>query len=103
MLTVFTSPSRYSQGKGATAALGREMASLGLEGPALILAGKTVIGLLAQAWQRSLDEAGLKHAVHRFGGECSLAEIERVKAAARELRTADSITSRSHDRLGTAR
>ena len=63
-----------------------EMTALGLEGPVLIIAGKTVIGLLAQTWQRSLDEAGLKHAVHRFGGECSLAEIERVKAAARELR-----------------
>jgi glycerol dehydrogenase len=86
MLTVFTSPSRYTQGKGATAALGLEMTALGLEGPVLIIAGKTVIGLLAQTWQRSLEEAGLKHAVHRFGGECSLAEIERVKAAARELK-----------------
>ena len=36
MLSVFCSPSRYTQGKGATAALGREMAALGLEGPALI-------------------------------------------------------------------
>ena len=85
MLSVFTSPSRYTQGKGATAALGREMTALGLEGPVLIIAGKTVIGLLAPAWQRSLDEAGFKHAVHRFSGECSLTEIERVKAAGREL------------------
>ena len=85
MLSVFTSPSRYTQGKGATAALGREMTALGLEGPVLIIAGKTVIGLLAPTWQRSLDEAGFKHAVHRFSGECSLTEIERVKAAGREL------------------
>src|SRR3954453_11480334 len=74
MLSVFTSPSRYTQGRGATAALGQEMKALGLEGPVLIIAGKTVIGLLAQTWQRSLDEAGLKQAVHRFVGECSLAE-----------------------------
>src|SRR3954462_6719010 len=74
MLSVFTSPSRYTQGKGATAALGREMNALGLEGPVLIIAGKTVIGLLAATWRRSLDEAGLGHAVHRFGGECSLVE-----------------------------
>ena len=90
MLTVFTSPSRYTQGKGATAALGHEMTTLGLEGPVLIVAGKTVIGLLARTWQQSLDEAGLRHAVHRFGGECSLTEIERVKAAARELRRQSS-------------
>jgi glycerol dehydrogenase len=82
-LTVFCSPSRYTQGKGATAALGREMVALGLEGPALVIAGKTVIGRLAETWQASLDEVGWRHAVHRFGGECSLAEIERVKAAAR--------------------
>ena len=48
MLTVFTSPSRYTQGKGATAALGREMTTLGLEGPVLFIAGKTVISLLAR-------------------------------------------------------
>jgi len=85
MLSVFTSPGRYTQGKGATAALGREMTALGLEGPVLIIAGKTVIGLLSPTWQRSLDEAGFKHAVHHFSGECSLTEIERVKTAGREL------------------
>ena len=84
-LAVFCSPSRYTQGKGATAALGREMVALGLEGPALILAGKTVIGRLAETWKASLAGAGLKHAVHRFGGECSPGEIERVKASARDL------------------
>ena len=79
MLSVFSSPSRYTQGKGATSALGQEMSVLGLEGPVLIIAGKTVIGLLAPTWQQTLTEAGLKHAVHRFSGECSLTEIERVK------------------------
>ena len=81
MLSVFTSPTRYTQGKGATAALGREITTLGLEGPVLIIAGKTAIGLLAKVWQRSLEDVDLKHAVHRFGGECSLIEIERVKVA----------------------
>ena len=33
MLSIFCSPSRYTQGRGATAALGREMAALGLAGP----------------------------------------------------------------------
>ena len=103
MLSVFTSPSRYTQGKGATAALGREMTALGLEGPVLIIAGKTVIGLLAPAWQRSLDEAGFKHAVHRFSGECSLTEIERVKAAGRELGARTIVGAGGGKVLDTAR
>ncbi|HKM54191.1 MAG TPA: glycerol dehydrogenase [Isosphaeraceae bacterium] len=103
MLTVFTSPSRYTQGKGATSALGHEMTTLGLEGPVLVIAGKTVIGLLTQTWQRSLDEAGLKHAVHRFGGECSLAEIERVKATARELKARTIVGAGGGKVLDTAR
>jgi hypothetical protein len=45
------------------------MATLGLEGPALIIAGKTVISRLAETWKSSLDEVKLRHAVHRFGGE----------------------------------
>ncbi len=103
MLTVFTSPSRYTQGKGATAALGLEMTALGLEGPVLVIAGKTVIGLLAPAWQRSLDEAGFKHAVHRFSGECSLTEIERVKAAGRELGARTIVGAGGGKVLDTAR
>jgi glycerol dehydrogenase len=84
MLSVFCSPSRYTQGRGATAALGREMVALGLEGPVLLIAGKTVIGRLADTWKLSLDEEGMHHEVHRFAGECSPAEIERVKAVARQ-------------------
>ncbi len=103
MLSVFTSPSRYTQGKGATAALGREMTALGLEGPVLIIAGRTVIGLLAPAWQRCLDEAGFKHAVHRFSGECSLTEIERVKAAGRDLGARTIVGAGGGKVLDTAR
>lgn len=83
-LKVFCSPSRYTQGKGATAALGLEMKVLGLEGPALVIASKSVIGRLSATWETSLAEAGIGHAIHRFGGECSLAEVERVKTTARE-------------------
>src|SRR5271166_36874 len=103
MLTVFTSPSRYTQGKGATTALGHEMTTLGLEEPVLIIAGKTVIGLLARTWQQSLDEAGFKHLVHRFSGECSLAEIERVKAAGRELGARTIVGAGGGKVLDTAR
>jgi glycerol dehydrogenase len=83
MLSVFCSPARYTQGKNATAALGREMTGLGLGGPALVLAGSSARRLLSDVWERTFREAGIKHAVEPFGAECSLAEIERVKEVAR--------------------
>lgn len=82
MLSVFSSPSRYTQGRNATAALGEEMAGLGLRGPALIVAGNSARRLLSSVWEKSLGGAGFSFAIHPFGGECSLAEIEDVKAAA---------------------
>ncbi len=83
MLSVFCSPCRYTQGKNATAELGRELKTIGLEGPALILAGGSAIRLLSETWRDALGGAGIAYAVEKFGGECSLREIERVKAAAR--------------------
>lgn len=85
MLAVFSCPSRYTQGKDATAALGQEMATLGLRGPALIVAGRSALRLLGETWERTLGAAAIRYGVHPFGGECTLAEIERVKTAASEL------------------
>ncbi len=85
MLSVFCSPSRYTQGKNATASLGQEMVGLGLRGPALVLAGRSAVRLLTATWDATFREAQISHAVHAFGGECSLAEIERVKTAARQF------------------
>ncbi len=82
MLSVFCSPSRYTQGKNATQYLGQEMAVLGLPGPALIVASKSAVRLLSEAWAQTLPGAGFAYQVFPFGGECSLAEIERVKAEA---------------------
>jgi glycerol dehydrogenase len=84
MLSVFCSPGRYTQGKNATAWLGAEMTGLGLHGPALIVAGKSAVRLLTETWETTFREARIEHAVRPFGGECSLAEIERVKTAARK-------------------
>jgi glycerol dehydrogenase len=84
MLSVFCSPSRYTQGKNATAVLGAEMAGLGLSGPVLIVGGRSPIRLLSEIWKRTFAEAGIAYAVHEFGGECSLAEIERIKQAAKQ-------------------
>jgi glycerol dehydrogenase len=103
MLSVFCSPSRYTQGKGATAVLGREMASLGLEGPALLVAGATVIGRLTDIWKSSLAEAGLRYTVHQFGGECTVAEIERGKAAARQAGARTIVGAGGGKVLDTAR
>ena len=84
MLSVFCSPSRYTQGRNATAALGSEMSALGLRGPALIAAGRSAAARLSEIWRRSLGDAGIRFAVYHFQGECSKAEIERVKTAAAE-------------------
>ena len=84
MLSVFCSPSRYTQGKNATAALGTEMIGLGLNGPALVVASRAPIRLLSETWKVTFAEAGIAFAVHEFGGECSLAEIERIKQSAKQ-------------------
>jgi len=84
MLSVFSSPARYTQGKNATASLGQEMIGLGLRGPALVLAGRSAIRLLSASWSATFQESGIVHAVHPFGGECSLVEIERIKSTARQ-------------------
>ena len=83
MLSVFAAPSRYVQGRGATASLGREMVGLGLEGPVLVVAGRSAESMLGATWAESFRQVGLAHVVHRFGGECSRAEIARVNEAAR--------------------
>lgn len=85
MLSVFCSPSRYTQGRGATAQLGAEMKVLGLPGPVLIVAGRSARELLTGVWRTSLGEAGYHFSVHPFGGECSHAEIARIVDAARAL------------------
>ncbi len=83
MLSVFCSPSRYTQGRGATEKLGEEMSALGLPGPVLIVAGRSAKSLLAGVWRRALGDSGYTHAVHDFLGECSHAEIARIVTAAR--------------------
>jgi glycerol dehydrogenase len=103
VLSVFCSPGRYTQGRGATAALGREMAGLGLEGPALLIAGKTVIGRLADTWKLSFDEVGTRHVVHCFSGECSPAEIENVKSTARQCGARSIVGAGGGKVLDTAR
>jgi glycerol dehydrogenase len=83
MISVFSSPGRYTQGKHATAELGNEMKTLGLAGPALIMAGRSAVKLLSPVWRESLGSVGIPYAVYPFGGECSPAEIARGKTEAK--------------------
>ncbi|MCW1959123.1 MAG: iron-containing alcohol dehydrogenase, partial [Mycobacterium sp.] len=82
MLRVFCSPARYTQGPNATASLGAEMAVLGLDGPALVVAGRSASRLLSDVWDRSFAGAAITYRLHEFGGQCSQQEIDRIKDAA---------------------
>jgi glycerol dehydrogenase len=103
VLTVFCSPSRYTQGPNATLSLGTEMAALGLTGPVLLLAGNSAIRLLSDTWPRALDGAGFAWQLCRFNGECSLAEIDRVKRQALEQRSQAIVGAGGGKVLDTAR
>jgi len=103
MLSVFCAPSRYTQGKNATRFLGLEMAALGLVGPALIVAGRSAVALLSETWAQSLPDAGYAFQIVHFGGECSIAEIDRVKAEARRQQAGVIIGAGGGKALDTAR
>ena len=103
MLKVFCSPSRYTQGPHATERLGSEIRALGLDGPALVVAGHSAIRLLSDAWARTFADAGLTHHIFRFGGECTAAEIGRGDNAAREARARVIVGAGGGKVLDTAR
>jgi glycerol dehydrogenase len=103
MLSVFCAPSRYTQGRNATAFLGQEIANLGLAGPALIIAGNSAIAQLSETWRVSLGDSGIAYSTLRFDGECSSSEIERCKAAASELKARIIIGAGGGKVLDTAR
>lgn len=84
MLKVFCAPARYTQGLHATDQLGSEMSNLGLDGPALIVAGRSAIRLLSEVWAKTFAEVGMRYEVFAFAGECTAAEIQRGCQAARD-------------------
>lgn len=83
MLKVFCAPSRYTQGPDATVTLGQEITNLGLQGPALIIAGRSANALLASTWTTTFGEVGMAYEVFPFAGECTAVEINRGVAAGR--------------------
>ena len=85
MFSVFSSPARYTQGMNVTQILGREMAYLGIRGPALIVAGGSAFAQLGDTWKQTLGEVDCRYGIHKFGGECSSAEIQRIRHEAESL------------------
>jgi glycerol dehydrogenase len=83
-LTVFAAPGRYVQGPGATHELGRELRRLGLSGRVLVVAGRTARQELEPIWREVLPAEALEPVVISFGGECSVAEIDRLVQQGRD-------------------
>jgi len=103
MLKVFCAPARYTQGPHATAQLGPEIRNLGLDGPALIVAGRSAVRLLSDTWAKTFAEAGMRHEVFRFAGECTAGEIRRGAQAARDAKARVIIGAGGGKVLDTAR
>jgi glycerol dehydrogenase len=102
-LKVFCSPTRYTQGPNATRQLGSEIRTLGLEGPALILAGRSAIRLLSETWERTFAEVGIGYQVLSFAGECTAAEIRRGCQAAQAMKARVVIGAGGGKALDTVR
>lgn len=100
---VFCAPSRYTQGPGSTQLLGSEMKTLGLEGPILLIAGRTAEKVLAETWRKSLQDEDFQYEILRFGGECSHSEIARGVARAREMGAHTIVGAGGGKTLDTAR
>lgn len=66
VVSIFVPQSLHAR-KNATQMLGQEMATLGLQGPALIMAGKTAVKMLAETWRETLGNAGISYEVHTWG------------------------------------
>ena len=74
---VFGSPSRYVQGPGALAGLGRELARMG--GNAALLVDPVMFERYGETIRASTGEAGLEVTFLTFGGECTGPEIDRLQ------------------------
>ncbi|MEY4630767.1 MAG: hypothetical protein RIQ81_887 [Pseudomonadota bacterium] len=83
-LSVFSSPSRYVQGPGATGFLAGELKYLGFSGSVLIVASSSAARLLSAIWEKTFAAAGLKFQVHAFSGECTAEEILAIEFRARQ-------------------
>jgi len=79
-LKVLRSPLRYVQGPHALLQMGEQLQILGIKNP-LILASPSARKATELVLTKVLKEKGIRHAFIDFRGECTFAEIERVKTA----------------------
>ncbi len=103
MLSVFCSPTRYVQGRDATASLGSEIEKLGLGKKACLVASRSALKLLSDTWKATLTAHNISYALTEFGGECSRAEIDRIKSIATENKSELVIGAGGGKVLDTAR
>ncbi|MBX9666810.1 MAG: glycerol dehydrogenase [Candidatus Obscuribacterales bacterium] len=103
MLSVFCSPTRYVQGRDATASLGSEIEKLGLGKKACLVASRSALKLLTDTWKATLTAHNISYALTEFGGECSRAEIDRIKSIATENKSELVIGAGGGKVLDTAR
>src|SRR5690606_5711674 len=80
MLRAFGSPGRYVQGAGALGQLGALAGEHGRK--PFVVADDVVLGLLRRRLEASLGALAADTRFARFGGECTVAEIDRLAAEA---------------------
>ncbi len=76
LMKTLISPSKYVQGPGAVAEVGKYAAGMGKR--ALIIGGKTALQAAQSSLMSSLEAAGVKVSVELFRGESSWEEIRRL-------------------------
>lgn len=74
--TIFTSPSKYIQGKDELNQIGQYVKSIGKK--ALILSDHVVWEITGDAIKQSMDDETVEYHYVEFNGEASLTEIDRV-------------------------
>jgi glycerol dehydrogenase len=81
LMKTMISPSKYIQGPGAVAEVGQYAAEMGKS--ALVVGGKTALGVVQETLLDSLNKAGVKTRVEIFRGESSWEEIRRLTELAK--------------------
>lgn len=79
---IFTSPSKYIQGKDALKNIGEHVKGIGKK--PLILSDEIVWGITGETIEKSLKSANVDYHYVEFNGEASLAEMDRVTKEGKE-------------------
>ncbi|UJL45480.1 glycerol dehydrogenase [Virgibacillus sp. NKC19-16] len=79
---IFTSPSKYIQGKNALKNIGEHVKGIGKK--ALILSDEVVWGITGETIEESLKSANMDYHYVEFNGEASLTEMDRVTKEGKE-------------------